>query len=187
MNILHGLFLFFAVTSTCPGNHDFPRSERADPEGLLEALTIPITERPQKALRLIVEHLDCTLEEYFEMAGVNVPKGGSCKFAKDGKSVHLVLERLPTEIAIMLIGDVMLFCNRPNWVPAATKKEILDRYAWAGKKSASWTSCWNSIWEPTAPDKNEENWDGDEQPATAEDSKSEGNEKPKQESEEGSH
>lgn len=109
-----------------------------DPLGPLEEHDLPLTDEAQKALQDIIAHVDCEIDEYFLMLGINIPKGGSCVFNKEKGRIELKLDRPNTQIALMLVGGLMLFCADEK----TTNNQILKRYAFSGHPAKSWVRVW---------------------------------------------
>jgi len=150
-----------------------------DPQGPLEEHSLPLTTQAQEAIQDIISHLDCEIDEYFLMAGIDIPKGGSCEYNKKEGRIELKLDRPHFEIALMLVGDLLLFCADDK----VTKIQILERYAFAGHPLKSWSRVWMNPedyvnWKPPGEQ------GGADQPTTAPESKSESKEKPQPETEE---
>lgn len=82
-------------------------------------------------------HLNCEFDEYCRMSGIIIHKGGSCNFNEKEGRIELSLDRGQTHLALMLLGDLMLFCENEK----VTKIEILERYAFAGHPMKSWCSA----------------------------------------------
>ena len=149
-----------------------------EPQGPLEAHSLPLTNQAQAAIQDIIGHLDCEIDEYFLMVGIGIPKGGSCVYNKKKGRIEFKLDRPHSEIALMLVGDLLLFCADEK----VTKTQILERYAFAGHPLKSWSRVWMNPedyanWKPPGQQ------DDDEQPATAPESKMEGKQNPKPKSE----
>ena len=168
--IIFCLVLFVAQVGVAhtEGNYVPP-----DPKGPLEEHSLPLTNNAQMAIGNILAHLKCEVDEYFLMSGIDIPKGGSCEYHKKEGRIELKMDRPHLEMALMLIGDLMLHCADDQ----VTKTQILERYAFAGHPSKSWSRVWMN--PADYPDRES---DGADQPATAPESK--GNLKSQPEAEE---
>ena len=111
-----------------------------DPRGPLEKHKIPVTENALTALKDILVHLDCDISEFFQMSGIDIPKGGNCVLNVEDRRVEFELDRPSAETAVMLIGDLMLFCADAE----IKKTQILERYAFEGHPQKGWTMVWQS-------------------------------------------
>lgn len=112
--------------------------EAPDAQGPLIELSLPITKGAQLAIGEILVHLSCDLKKFFLMSGIEIPKGGKCRLEKERKSIELSLDRPNMEVALMLIGDLMLRCEDKTFL----KAQILERYAFEGDIEESWLGVW---------------------------------------------
>ena len=154
MKNIASLLAFVLSTVSCL-SHEFGDPDglktpvRTEPVGPLQQITIPICERAKEALGIVVKHHECTVEEFFQMSGLNIPTGGSFALDEEGSNIVATLDRSNAEFVVMLVGDMILFCARPKWVAAPTREEILDRYAWRGEKLPGWFPEW---WRAPRPE-----------------------------------
>jgi hypothetical protein len=170
----------YVPSNSADGENCFPQASYVHPEpiGPLEDHRLPLNDRGQVAIQQILAHLDCEIDEYFLMSGIDIPKGGSCVYNKEEGRIELKLDRPHLQIALMLIGDLMLHCSDDKF----TKDQILERYAFAGHPMKSWLSVWMVPSDyPPLETLGEQTSAG--QPATRPELKSDGSDKPQPESE----
>ena len=132
------ILLFALVLATLSLAHQEGETVPREPEGPLETHQIPLTKPAQEALGKILAHLECGIGEFFQMSGIDFPGGGSCAYDRDRGRVELKSDRQGVMIAIMFLGDLMMTCADAS----VTERQILERFAFEGHPSKSWTRVW---------------------------------------------